>query len=160
MFRKLSSAALVAAITAAGGAAALAVPGAAGHGDGFAFGEPGDPKKPARVVQIVMKEGDGQMLFIPDRIKVRKGEQIRFAMKNNGENEHEFVIGTVEENRAHAAQMQKNPDMEHDDPNARRLSARQNGDIVWRFSKAGTFEYACLIPGHLEAGMKGTIVVR
>jgi uncharacterized cupredoxin-like copper-binding protein len=133
----------------------------AGHSHGTrAYGVPGDAKKPARIVQVVMKEEGDKMLFVPNRIEVRKGEQIRFSMKNHGESDHEFVIGTHEEIVAHAEQMKKNPDMEHDDPNSKRLAASQNGDIVWRFTKAGTFEFACLIPGHMEAGMVGTIVVK
>jgi uncharacterized cupredoxin-like copper-binding protein len=32
--------------------------------------------------------------------------------------------------------------------------------MIWRFTKAGTFEFACLIPGHREAGMIGTIIVK
>ena len=56
-------------------------------------------------------------------------------------------------------EMQKNPDMEHDDPNAKRLKPKATGEIVWQFTKAGTFDFSCLIPGHREAGMFGTIVV-
>ena len=55
------------------------------HEDETAYGKPGDPKKPARIVQIVMRESDGKMLFVPDRLEVRKGEQIRFQLRNNGE---------------------------------------------------------------------------
>lgn len=100
------------------------------------------------------------MLFNPDRIEVRRGEQIRFVLKNAGELEHEFVLGTREENRRHAEQMQKNPDMEHDDPNGKRITPKKAGEILWRFTKSGEFEFACLIPGHLEAGMLGKVVVR
>lgn len=130
------------------------------HGDSYAYGEPGNPKKPARTIKVIMKETDGGMLFEPDRIEIRKGEQVRFSMRNHGESDHEFVLGTHEEIVAHAEQMKKNPDMEHDDPNSKRLKSRQNGDIVWLFNKAGEFEFACLIPGHMEAGMRGTIVVK
>lgn len=37
---------------------ALAAPGAAGHshGDEIAYGKPGDPKKPTRVVQIAISD--------------------------------------------------------------------------------------------------------
>jgi uncharacterized cupredoxin-like copper-binding protein len=123
------------------------------------YGKPGDPKKPARIMQVVMREADGRMLFVPDRLKVRKGEQIRFLLRNNGEIDHEFVIGTVEENRKHMKAMENHPDMAHDDPNAKRLKPKAAGEIVWHFTKAGTFEFACLIPGHYQAGMVGTIVV-
>jgi uncharacterized cupredoxin-like copper-binding protein len=56
--------------------------------------------------------------------------------------------------------MKKNPDMEHDEPNGLRLGARKSGEILWKFSKAGTFEYACLIPTHREFGMIGKVIVK
>lgn len=145
-------------------AATLAVPTtnvAYAHGDEHetAYGKPGDPKKPARIIQIVMREQDGKMIFIPDKLRIRKGEQVRFQLRNVGEIDHEFVVGTLEENLKHMKEMQKNPDMEHDDPNAKRLKPKTAGDIVWQFTKAGTFDFSCMIPGHREAGMFGTIVV-
>ncbi|MCW5686843.1 MAG: cupredoxin family protein [Pseudolabrys sp.] len=137
---------------------------AAGSGDHaheiFSAGEPGNPKKPARTVQVVMKEGDGTMLFVPARIEVKRGEQIRFLLRNGGALDHEFVLATAPENLKHAEAMKKNPDMEHDDPNARRLVPSGKDELVWRFTKTGTFEYGCLIPGHREAGMIGTVVVK
>lgn len=142
---------------------AVAGPGGAGHSHShasFSAGEPGNPKKPARVVNVVMREGDGKMMFIPNRLEVKKGEQVRFVLKNNGELDHEFVLATTTENLKHAEEMKKNPDMEHDDPNAKRLNPKKSGDLVWRFTEAGEFEYGCLIPGHREAGMIGTIVVK
>ena len=124
------------------------------------YGKPGDPKKPARIVQIVFREDDGKMLFLPDKLKFKKGEQVRFQLRNNGAIDHEFVVGTVEENLKHMKDMEKNPDMEHDDPNAKRLKPKGTGEIVWQFTKAGKFDFSCLIPGHREAGMFGTITVQ
>ncbi|MGX5733254.1 cupredoxin domain-containing protein [Bosea thiooxidans] len=144
------------------GSAALAGPGAAGHSHGHdtAYGKPGDPKKPARTISVVMSERDGKMVFIPDRIEVRRGEHVKFALRNNGELDHELVLATLEENLKHAIEMQKNPDMEHDDPNAKRLAPKKTGEIVWQFTKAGEFDFSCLIPGHREAGMTGKIIVK
>jgi uncharacterized cupredoxin-like copper-binding protein len=143
--------------------AAFAGPGPQGHSHshgGFSAGSPGDPKKPARVVQVAMREGDGKMVFVPERVEVKRGEQIKFVLRNNGELEHEFVLATTEENVKHAEDMKKNPEMEHDDPNAKRLAPKKASEIVWHFSKAGTFEFGCLIPGHREAGMIGTVIVK
>jgi len=134
--------------------------GSHAHGDTFSTGEPGDAKKPARIVQVTMTEAGGKMLFTPSRIEIRKDEQIKFMLRNNGELDHEFVLATTEENLKHAESMKKNPDMEHDDPNAKKLAPKKTGEIVWKFSKAGEFEYSCLIPGHREAGMIGTVVVK
>lgn len=136
-------------------------PGDAGHSHAsFSAGEPGDAKKPARSVQVTMTEKDGKMVFIPDRIEVKRGEQIRFRLRNSGELEHEFMLATTDENLKHAEEMKKFPEMEHDDPNGKRLDPKRTTDLVWRFTKAGQFEYGCLIPGHREAGMTGIVVVK
>lgn len=162
MKTQIRSIALGAAAALALSTAAFAGPGGAGHGHGdeTAYGKPGDPKKKARIVQVSMTERDGKMLFIPDRIEVRRGEQVRFKLRNKGELDHELVVATLEENLKHAIEMQKNPDMEHDDPNAKRLAPKKNGEILWQFTKAGEFDFSCLIPGHREAGMTGKIIVK
>ena len=143
-------------------ALANAEQGPAGHNhdDSYPAGEPGNPKKPARNVQVTMGESGGKMLFAPARIEIRKGEQIRFMLRNNGELDHEFILATTAENLKHAAAMKKNPDMEHDDPNGKRLTPKKTDEIVWKFTKAGEFEYSCLIPGHRDAGMIGTVIVK
>jgi uncharacterized cupredoxin-like copper-binding protein len=126
----------------------------------FSAGAPGDPSKPARVIEVKMFEGGGKMGFAPARIEVRKGEQIRFLLANDGEEDHEFMLATVKENRKHAEVMKKNPDMEHDDPNGKRLMPHGSSEIVWKFTKRGEFEFACLIPGHYEKGMFGKVIVK
>ncbi|HML41630.1 MAG TPA: cupredoxin family protein [Hyphomicrobium zavarzinii] len=130
------------------------------HGDERAYGVPGDPGKPGRIVQVTMRETEGKMEFVPSRLEIRRGEQVKFVLRNNGEMDHEIVIGTLEENLKHAVEMAKNPDMEHDDPNAKRLAPKKTGEIVWRFTKVGEFDFSCLIPGHRESGMFGTIIVK
>ena len=122
----------------------------------YAAGEPGDPKKPARTVKVEMSE----MAYTPLRIEVKRGEQIRFAIRNIGKEEHEFLLATTEENLKHAEEMKNNPQMQHDDPNGVRLAPEKSAEIVWKFTRAGTFEYSCLIPGHRDGGMIGQIVVK
>jgi uncharacterized cupredoxin-like copper-binding protein len=131
----------------------------AGHTH-FSAGVPGNPKKPARVVEVTMKEGDGKMEYVPNRVEVKRGEQIRFVLRNSGELAHEFILATTDENLKHAELMKKFPDMEHDDPNSKTLQPKAGAEILWRFTKRGTFEFGCLVPGHREAGMTGTIVVK
>lgn len=143
--------------------AAMAGPGEAGHSHGseYSAGQPGDAKKPARIVMITMREtDDGKMVYIPSRVDVKKGEQIRFIITNAGEIPHEFVIASEEDNLKHAEVMKKNPEMEHDDPNSKTIQPKKKAELVWRFSKSGTFEFACLIPGHREAGMIGNVAVK
>jgi uncharacterized cupredoxin-like copper-binding protein len=161
---KFARSAIVLSILLTASAPAMAHEDAAGashgHDDEFAFGEPGDPAKPAREIVVTMKEGDGKMLFSPDKIDVKRGEQIRFTLKNEGLLDHEIVLATLEANLKHAKEMEKNPDMEHDDPNAKRLAPGKTDEILWKFTKAGTFDFSCLIPGHRQAGMFGTVIVK
>ncbi len=126
----------------------------------FTAGEPGNPKKPSRTIEITMQEGEGKMMFRPEKLVINKGEQIRFKLKNIGLLNHEFILASTGENIKHAEEMKKNPHMEHDDPNAIQLSPNKSGEIIWRFTKAGEFEYGCLIPGHREAGMTGKVIVK
>jgi uncharacterized cupredoxin-like copper-binding protein len=129
------------------------------HGT-FSAGEPGNPKKPARVIKVKMFEEGKKMMFEPARIEVRKGEQIRFVLENDGDENHEFVLATIKENQKHEELMKTSPDMAHDDPNAKRVMTYGTGELLWKFTKRGEFEFACLIPGHYEAGMHGTIIVK
>ncbi|MCT9000322.1 cupredoxin domain-containing protein [Chelativorans intermedius] len=133
-----------------------------GHGeaDMMAIGKPGEAAAAGRSVTITMKENDdGAMVFEPASLKIEEGETIRLTFVNEGELEHEFVMDVHESILEHKALMEKFPEMEHDDPNAVRLGAGAKGEIVWTFAKAGEFEFACLIPGHYESGMKGDIIV-
>ena len=126
----------------------------------FSAGEPGNPQKASRTVKVSMMEEGKRMLFDPRVIEVRLGEQVRFVLFNEGSEDHEFVLSTRAENREHAELMKKFPDMEYNDANAKRLSALGSGELVWKFTRRGEFEYACLIPGHYKAGMHGKIIVK
>lgn len=127
---------------------------------GYAAGEPGDPKKSSRTVEVIMSEGSGTMTYAPAEIDVKKGEQIKLVVKNAGALKHEFFLDSFDHNAHHKIEMQKNPEMEHDDPNAQSVEPDKQVEVLWKFSKAGTFEFACLIPGHYEAGMHGKVVVK
>lgn len=149
-------------ISAFAAAALLATIGlaAAHEGKHFSAGVPGNAKKPARTVTVVMSDDEGAMKFTPDRLEVKKGEQVRFVIQNKGALKHEFMLASVKDNDKHAEMMKKFPDMEHDDPNAKSVDPGKTAEMVWRFTKTGTFEFACLIPGHREAGMHGSVTVK
>jgi uncharacterized cupredoxin-like copper-binding protein len=141
-------------------ALALLPPPASSHEqhthENYSAGEPGNPKKPSRTIEVEMSE----MAYTPSRIEVKRGEQIRFVIRNAGTEDHEFLLATTEENLKHAEVMKKHPHMEHDDPNGVRLAPKKSAEIIWKFTHAGTFEYSCLIPDHREYGMIGRITVK
>jgi uncharacterized cupredoxin-like copper-binding protein len=134
--------------------------GAGAHGDEHrdaAYGRPGDPAKVSRTVAIDMSDA---MRFTPSLITAKKGETIRFALANSGKVRHEMVLGSSRELKEHAALMRKFPEMEHTDPNRLSVDPGKTGTLVWQFTRAGTFDFACLQPGHFEAGMRGKITVK
>jgi len=119
-----------------------------------------------------------------ESIKVKKGETIRFIIKNEGEFLHEFNIGTPDMHAKHQEEMAmmaehgmitptgidhskmkmdhgdgKGP-MSHDDPNSVLLEPGKTGEIIWQFSKVVELEYGCNIPGHYDAGMVGPLHVQ
>lgn len=164
MMKKLNAAAFA--------VVALAASGAFAHGDEehakhrkfdaskveeTAFGREGDPKKVARNVKLEMAD---TMRFTPAEVTVKRGQTVRFVVRNDGKQLHEMVLGTVEELKEHAELMKKFPNMEHADPNMAHVKPGATGEIVWQFTKPGEFQFGCLQPGHFEAGMVGKVVVK
>lgn len=121
------------------------------------FGQEGNPKKVDRTVRVSMND---RMRFEPESVTIRKGETVRFAIANKGEVLHEMVLGTIQALREHAELMKKHPGMEHDEPGMAHVKPGATGEIVWQFTQAGEFQFACLLPGHFEAGMVGKVVVK
>ncbi|WP_213958719.1 MULTISPECIES: plastocyanin/azurin family copper-binding protein [unclassified Variovorax] len=119
-------------------------------------GRPGVAAKATRTVNVDMKD---TMRFTPADISVQQNETVRFVVKNSGALKHELVFGTEQELKAHYEAMKKNPGMEHADPNMVTLAPGKSGEIVWQFTKAGKVDFACLQPGHYDAGMKGAVNV-
>jgi Uncharacterized copper-binding protein len=102
-------------------------------------------------------------------LDVRDGETVRFVVRNDGLDPHEFTIGTVAEHAEHRRHMKEMleqqkrgghaghsmADMAHEggvwvDPG-------KTAAFVWIFARTPDLEFACNIPGHYEDGMKGVI---
>jgi len=110
----------------------------------------------SRTIEVVMSDN---MRFSPSQIKVEAGETIRFSAENTGQLQHELVIGNTEELKAHGQMMRIMPDMQHQDSNMISLESGEVGSLIWKFDQAGSVDFACLIPVHWEAGMKGKVNV-
>ncbi len=152
-----------------------------GHsgGHGNAAGEPGKASEATRTITIDMTDNR----YSNEKITVKAGETVRFVIRNKGELVHEFNIGTPGMHKAHQKEMMMMVDhgvleadkinhdkmkmdmgggrtMEHNDPNSALLEPGKSAKIVWKFSKAGTYEFACNVPGHYDAGMVGELTVK
>ena len=120
------------------------------------FGIAGLRKQVRRTVIIDL---DDRMRFTPSSVEVQEGDTIRFVLRNKGKMLHEWVLGTDAELKQHAELMRRHPGMEHDELHMVHLDPGQSDELVWTFNRAGRFGFACLIPGHFEAGMAGSVVV-
>ena len=143
-----------------------------------AFGRAGDPRKVTRTYRVGMDDtmhfrataaagpehksdarGDPSGIK-PGDIVVKRGETVRFLVRNDGKVMHEMVIGTMKELKEHAELMRKFPGMEHEEAHMAHVAPGHQGEIVWQFTQPGEFYYACLVPGHMEAGMLAKITVQ
>jgi uncharacterized cupredoxin-like copper-binding protein len=142
-----------------------------GHGSGHghvghtAFGHPGDPSEVDRTIEI---EASDDMMFQVSSIDVKDGETIRFIIRNVGEIDHDFTIGTPDVQAAHKQKMMKMMEagtshdamhgaiVPHDDPNAVMVHPGETKELIWTFTKVDNVEFGCNVPGHYEAGMRGT----
>lgn len=127
-----------------------------GHAGSEAIGVAGHAGKVTRTVKVDMTDN---MRFSPSSVAVRQGETIRFTVRNSGRVKHEFVLGTEKELNEHYELMKKFPEMEHADPNMVTVAPGNRGEVIWQFTKAGKVHFACLQPGHYDAGMKGAVTV-
>jgi uncharacterized cupredoxin-like copper-binding protein len=109
-----------------------------------------------RVVDITMTD---TMRFSPSHLEFKHHDTVHLRVINSGALLHELVLGTEQALAEHAAMMRKHPTMEHDAAYMAHVAPRQRGDITWTFNRLGVFAFACLIPGHSEAGMRGTLRV-
>jgi len=123
---------------------------------GTSVGRPGAAANVTRNIVVTM---DDTMRFAPNRVQVRAGDTVRFQIRNAGKIAHEMVIGSLDDLKAHAAEMRQMPGMQHEDPNMITLEPGTSGELIWTFDQVGTVDFACLIPGHLEAGMTGQVEV-
>ncbi|GAB1386676.1 hypothetical protein MASR1M59_18240 [Melaminivora sp.] len=113
----------------------------------------------AQVQRTITLDMSDDMRFSPAHLNVRLGETLRLQVRNQGQVMHEIVLGTPQSLDRHAAQMLAQPGMAHDAPYMAHVAPGQSGELVWQFNRAGQFDFACLVAGHFQAGMRGTISV-
>ena len=143
------------------------------------IGEKGDPKKIDRTIEIEMYDN----YYYPTQIDVKKGETVKFIVKNLGELVHEYNIGTKEMHIKHQPEMaklveheilladkidhekmkkmaKKDHSLGHSHSNSVLLEPNETGEIIWKFTKDISLEMACNMPGHYETGMVGKINIK
>ncbi|SPJ32757.1 cupredoxin domain-containing protein [Kushneria phyllosphaerae] len=112
----------------------------------------------------------GSMWFDPDQLQVAPGTTVRFRIENVAMIPHEFSIGSASMQQHHREMMQQqgghhgegNQGDGHDNMMSSSVTIEPGATqtLIWTAPTHGDrIEYACFIPGHYEAGMKGTVML-
>ena len=120
------------------------------------WGIAAEAREAQRTITIQMTD---DMRFTPSHFTVKQGETVRLRVENKGQVLHEVVLGTQASLDEHAAMMRQHPDMEHGEAHMAHVKPGRKDDLVWNFNRTGSFDFACLVAGHFEAGMRGSFTV-
>jgi uncharacterized cupredoxin-like copper-binding protein len=124
------------------------------HGNTHAtpIGDPAKYSPENRQVEVSLDD-TMRFYFTPSLDTLKEGEAVTFIIRNDGKMDHEFSIGTAEEQISHMEMMKKMPDMVHHDNTTVSLSSGAEAELNWRFAGKEEVVFSCNIPGHFEAGM-------
>ena len=148
------------------------IPNILNAGSMNAIGTKGKASDVNKVIVVNMYDN----YYEPSKIEIKKGETVKFVVKNKGELVHEFNIATKTMHLKHQPEMmmlveneiilldkidkkkmmemaKKNPSMAHSHSNSVLLSPGESADLIWKFTNSLKIEAACNVPGHYEAGM-------
>jgi uncharacterized cupredoxin-like copper-binding protein len=103
--------------------------------------------------------------FEPSSVEVTAGQQVTVTMQNMGTVEHDFVIQEIPVEQSAAESESATPghtmdEMEVEPAVHMGAMAGMSASVSFVPTKPGTFEFFCAVPGHKEAGMVGTLIVR
>ena len=152
------------------------IPSILNAGSMNAIGTKGKASDVNKVIVVNMYDN----YYEPSKIEIKKGETVKFVVKNKGELVHEFNIATKTMHLKHQPEMmmlveneiilsdkidkkkmmemaKKNPSMAHSHSNSVLLSPGESADLIWKFTNSVKIEAACNVPGHYEAGMVAEI---
>jgi uncharacterized cupredoxin-like copper-binding protein len=99
--------------------------------------------KPADRPQAVEIKATDLLKFEPATITVKDGSPVRLTLTNEGALDHNWVVDNLDGKQVE-------------------LDAKSKASATAEFTPTtlGTYEFYCSVPGHREAGMKGTLVVQ
>jgi len=100
---------------------------------------------------VVKIEETASLTMVPASVDVTAGQKVCFEVTNTAGFAHNFYVGPQADIEARNKTDQVAGTIDF---------STGTQTLEWTPSGSGPFEYACWIPGHLEAGMKGTINVQ
>lgn len=116
------------------------------------IGDPANYSPENRQIEVILDD-TMRFYFTPALEALKEGEAVTFTILNEGKIDHEFSIGTADEQKAHMEMMKKMPNMVHHDNTTVSLSPGAEAEMNWRFAGSDEVVFSCNIPGHYEAGM-------
>ena len=122
----------------------------------FWFGHPGEATNVKRT--IVLSATD--IKFAPTQLTIAAGDTVKFEIRNEGKLDHEFILGSEAEQVEHDKDMTAMAGMKITHVNGVSVAPGRTGTLIWTFTKAGSLQYACHVPGHYVAGMVGQITIK
>lgn len=123
---------------------------------GTPYGRMGSSREISRTVEIEMSK---DRHISPPSISIKKGETIRFLIRNSSSELHAFLLGTTDDVSSRLTEIQAGGLTVEDGMSSRRVAPGRTVEFVWEFTIAGLFEMVCLAPGHAADGMRGKISV-
>ena len=120
------------------------------------YGRPGEAGQVTRTVNLDIGVS---MRVTPANISVKQGETIKFIFKNSTKSQQVVLVGTAADLKDRAAMLKQFPKMEMNQPNQTKANAGESAELVWQFTKAGTFNIGCAAPACLDNGAAGKIAV-
>ena len=103
--------------------------------------------------------------FDPGTIAVHEGETIRFLLENPTVAPHDFTLGDMDAQMHHHEEMSAGMGHEHGGagadgmPGAVSLEPGQTAEVIATFDEPGEVLIGCHVPGHWEAGMRGSVLI-
>ncbi len=129
--------------------AAVAVTGLVGCGDGDDRGALG----PGPVtVEVALRHS----AFVPERVWVVEGSEVRFVVRNEDPIDHELIVGPDEVHERH----ERGTHAVHGAvPGEVSVAAGETGETTYRFDEPGRVVVGCHLPRHFGYGMAGEVEV-
>lgn len=123
-----------------------------------AVGMPAMGAKPDKVIHVLLND-DMSITFKKD-VQIESNDVVQFVVLNVGKMEHEFAIGSHDEQLAHREMMKSMGGHDHDMGNAVTVKPGKAKQLLWHFHGESDIELACNIPGHAEQGMIKEITLK
>lgn len=114
-------------------------------------GMPAKGAKPDKVVHVILTD-DMKINFKKD-VKIEPNDVVQFVVMNAGKIDHEFSIGSAQEQLKHREMMKNMGSHAHDSGSTVTVKPGKAKQLLWHFHGDNNVEFACNIPGHAEAGM-------